>query len=201
MRVYVESNFVLEVALRQEEHEACERILQYAARSQIELVIPAWSLAEPYWTWHHRAGEREELRKRLDDVLRQLSRSPYYVDVLESSTDIVGLLGRSIDRDKKQLDRTCDRLIELASVVHLDDGILSDSYRFQSARDLSPQDAFVYASIAAHLRNQPVDESKIVVTRDADDFLTPDVQSELNGLGAELIPSLTDAAAHLEQQL
>lgn len=43
MIVYVESNFVLELALRQEEHGACERILEHAEANHIELVIPAYS--------------------------------------------------------------------------------------------------------------------------------------------------------------
>lgn len=201
MKVYVESNFVLEVALRQEDHDACERLLEYAERGHIELAIPAWSLAEPYATWHRRAGEREELLRRLDRVLRQLARSPEYAEVLDSSTDIIALLSRSIDRDKTRLDRTCERLIGLSSVIRLDDGALSDSYTLQSTRDLSPQDAFVYASVVAHLRRQPVDEPKVVVTRDADDFLTPEIQNDLQALGAELIPSLAGAAAHLDTEL
>ncbi len=47
MRVYVETNFVLELALQQEQHAACEAILQLAEARQIALVLPAYS-----W-WRH----------------------------------------------------------------------------------------------------------------------------------------------------
>ncbi len=40
MRVYVESNFVLELVLEQEQHQACEEILALAASRTIELVLP-----------------------------------------------------------------------------------------------------------------------------------------------------------------
>ena len=48
MIVYVESNFVLELALLQEEHDSCDAIIMLAETRDIELVVPAFSLAEPY---------------------------------------------------------------------------------------------------------------------------------------------------------
>lgn len=50
MRVYVETNFVLELALRQEQNESCEALLRLAEASRIGLVVPAFSLLEPYAT-------------------------------------------------------------------------------------------------------------------------------------------------------
>ena len=46
MNVYVESNFVLELAFLQEQFASCEEILSEAHR--IQLLIPTYSLAEPY---------------------------------------------------------------------------------------------------------------------------------------------------------
>ena len=48
MIVYVESNFVLEVALGQEESPSAESILVLAESSKIELVFPGFSLKETY---------------------------------------------------------------------------------------------------------------------------------------------------------
>ena len=47
MIVYVESNFVLELAFLQEQHESCNTIITLAESSQVELVIPAFSIVEP----------------------------------------------------------------------------------------------------------------------------------------------------------
>ena len=41
MIVYIESNFVLELAYLQEECESCENILALSEEDKIELVIPA----------------------------------------------------------------------------------------------------------------------------------------------------------------
>lgn len=50
MNVYVESNFVLELALLQEQHVACEEILLLCERGTLRLVMPAYCLMEPYET-------------------------------------------------------------------------------------------------------------------------------------------------------
>ena len=58
MNVYAESNFVLEHALQQEESDSCGEIIRLASASKITLVVPAFSLAEPYQaislgrSWH-----------------------------------------------------------------------------------------------------------------------------------------------------
>jgi hypothetical protein len=46
--VYVETNFVLAVALRQEDYADCNRIVELSKRKSISLVVPAFSLAEPF---------------------------------------------------------------------------------------------------------------------------------------------------------
>jgi hypothetical protein len=48
MNVDVESNFVLEHALEQEDCESCATIIGLAADRHITLVLPAFSLAEPH---------------------------------------------------------------------------------------------------------------------------------------------------------
>ncbi len=76
MNVYVESNFVLEHALEQEEYDSCAEIIQLASRRQVTLLIPAFSLAEPYQAIAGKAKVRlrlgEELRAQLGELARQV---------------------------------------------------------------------------------------------------------------------------------
>ena len=201
MIVYVESNFVLELGLRQEEHEACNQILRYAEADTTDLVVPAYSLAEPYETWHRRASDREEARDRLDSQLTQLSRSESYADVIEGSTHITALLTRSIDEDKKRIDDVCRRLLTSGTVAPLDAAVVRRALELQATRDLAPQDAVVYASILFHLEESAPDGRKMFVTRDADDFLTPEIRHDLAEFDAHLILSFTDAMGYLEANL
>jgi hypothetical protein len=50
VNVYVESNFVLELALLQEQHAACEAIVQLCEAGDLRLVLPAYSFMEPFET-------------------------------------------------------------------------------------------------------------------------------------------------------
>jgi hypothetical protein len=66
MNVYVESNFVLEQALEQEQCESCDRLIGMASARSLQLVIPAFSLAEPHGTLLN----KKNARSRLDNDLR-----------------------------------------------------------------------------------------------------------------------------------
>jgi hypothetical protein len=58
---YVESNFVLELAFRQEDSASCEELLALAESRQIELLIPAYCLGEPfvYASVHSRVAHQQ----------------------------------------------------------------------------------------------------------------------------------------------
>jgi hypothetical protein len=75
MTAYVESNFVLELALQQEECEACSAIVELASRGRLVLVVPAFSLAEPHVAIAGKEKARNQLRRTLDAQVRDLARS------------------------------------------------------------------------------------------------------------------------------
>src|SRR5947208_12665018 len=67
MTVYVESNFVLEQSLQQEECDSCAEIIDLASQGRIMLAVPAFSLAEP----HLAILGKEKARSRLSSDLRR----------------------------------------------------------------------------------------------------------------------------------
>ena len=72
MNVYVESNFVLELALAQEQFESCEKILSLCEAGRIRLVVPAFSLAEPNETLARRKKQRKRMKEEFDLELDRL---------------------------------------------------------------------------------------------------------------------------------
>jgi hypothetical protein len=59
VNISVESNFVLELALLQEQHASCEDILRLSEAGNAQLIIPAYSLVEPYETPIRRHRQRK----------------------------------------------------------------------------------------------------------------------------------------------
>jgi len=78
MRLYVETNFILELAFLREEHEACEELLALSEEKRIELFLPVFSVGKTYEAWARRSRQRTELHTRLRLEILDLSRSKPY---------------------------------------------------------------------------------------------------------------------------
>ena len=132
MKVYIESNFVLELALMQEQHESCEKILSLCETGTINLVLPAFCVAEPYETLVRRAKHRSKLAKDVADELKQLSRSTPYKDSEEINAlqNVTGLLVRSGEEEEQKLQQTLNRILKVAEIIPLEAEILTFSAKF-----------------------------------------------------------------------
>lgn len=104
MIVYVESNFVLELAFLQEEFEACSAIVELSEANKIKLIVPAFSLVEPYEALIRRSRRRTELSRQLSEEGRELSRSRPYSEIAERTSEITSILISSGEEEKRRLD-------------------------------------------------------------------------------------------------
>lgn len=166
MNVYVESNFVLELSLRQEDHAACQEILSLCESGMARLVVPAYCLMEPYETLGRRQSDRRDLKSTLDRQFRQIARTDLYRDQLGELERATTLLVKSANEDLSRLESVRSRLRECAKLVPLDGDVLARAGIEQVAHLLSAQDAVVYASILLHLERSAA--VGCFVTRDAD---------------------------------
>jgi hypothetical protein len=175
MTAYVESNFVLEQALQQEQCDACDEILSLAARGALFLVIPAFSLAEP----HQALALKEKARNRLSNELRaqisELGRSRPYRRVPDDFTALASVLIRSAEQEREGLQRAVTGLLRAAEVTPLDSEILISAGDLQVTLAMSGQDALVLASVLRHLRQTTPNES-CFLSRNSRDFDDPDVR-------------------------
>ena len=75
MRVYAETNFVLEIVLEQSEVHEATALVELAEQRAIALVLPSAALFETYETVHRRRTERRALVKQIENELLQVGRS------------------------------------------------------------------------------------------------------------------------------
>jgi hypothetical protein len=116
MIVYVESNFVLELAFLQEEHESCEALISLAEAKDAQLVLPAFSIGEPYEAWVRRSKRRQELYNRLITETQELSRSKPYKESSKELRELTNLLIQSGEEEKHRLDETLDRILNIIEI-------------------------------------------------------------------------------------
>ena len=181
MNVYIESNFVLELALLQEQHATCEEILRLCESGAARLVVPAYCLMEPYETLMRRQAERKQTKSTLDGQLGQIARTALYKDRRRELESATSLLVDSADDDNSRLESVRSRLLDCAEVAPLEASVLA---RAAQVGGLRPKDAVVYASILVHREHST--EPGCFVTRDSD-FRDPDLKSELGERDCRLI--------------
>lgn len=201
MNVYVESNFVLELALRQAQSESCQTLVDYAANGQITLVVPAYSLTEPYETITRRRKERAQVKRDVDAALRQLRRSSGYSDDVDELRDLTSVLISSANDERFRLDTVATQLVEVAEVISLDSRIIAQSLKHQKDFDFSPQDALVYASVMSHVTRSSSVEDSCFLNRDARDFEDQNVIEELGEWQCRLLTDFDNGLSFVTSQL
>lgn len=191
MIVYVETNFLLEIAYVQEGCESCRGILNLAA-GDLSLMVPAFALVEARQTWSRRNSEHKVLRNQLQPIIRQLARSEPFSTVNESSSELLVALVASGEDTRRRLEETIDALTAVARVLPLSADVVARARQEEMRLALSPPDAVVYASVLSHLEHAP-SGTKCFLNRDTKDFAGPSISEELARYGCKLIPNFDDA--------
>ena len=200
MNVYVESNFVVEQALEQEQSESCQRLLSLSAATSIHIVIPAFSLAEPCITVMHKGSERSKLGTELQRQLSELGRSKPFREASSSFNELTALLIRSAEAERAGLERAIEAILKTAKVIPLDSDMFHLAAGIQSSYDMSIQDSIVLASVIHHLHENKPAES-CFLNRNTKDFDDPNVREVLEVLGCKFFPRFDSGLQFIEAQL
>lgn len=196
MTVCVESNFVPEQSLQQEECDSCAEIIDLASKGRITLAVPAFSLAEP----HLAIVGKEKARSRLSNDLRtqlfELGRSRPHRAVPETFEALASILIASAQFEREGLRGTISELLRTADVIALDATILRSAADIQVEYGMSGQDSIVLASVLAHLglRNPP---ESCFLNRNSKDFDDPDIRERLETRGCKFFAKFEDGLRHV----
>ena len=200
MNIYVETNFVLELAFQQEQCANCEQILELCNVGLAKLIIPAYSLAEPHEKLSRQAKGRREIQQLLDGELRQLSRTASSQSRIRSIQDIASLLVQSNEEERQRFITYRERLLSIGEIIPLTVEVLSEAALYEAPYDLRPQDSLIYASVISHLRqHQP--QSACFLNRNSKDFDSPDIVDELQRFSCRMIPRFDHGYDFLKSNL
>ena len=199
MNVYVESNFVLELALAQEQHGSCEVLLRLGEEGHVRMILPAYSLAEPYETLRRRHLGRSQVKRTLDKEIRELSRTANYAERIRDFGGVTSLLIDSGREEIQRLEVVRARLLRSAEIIPLDSSILLSSADLQAAYDLEPQDATIFASVLLHLA-RTVSVPSCFLSRDKD-FEDPDLVERLRQHSCKLLQRFDHGAGYVRSLL
>jgi hypothetical protein len=185
--VYVESNFVLEIALGQEQSVAAEGILAQAESGAVQLAFPALATTEPLSTVDHSARERRRLSHALNDQVRQLARSRPHQHDLNFLRSIDTVLATIEQRELGLVLATVDRLLRAGRPVALDARLFARALALRARFQLSAPDAIVLAAVLDDASARDADERKCFATRNWGDFGQVDIRADLRAVNCTYI--------------
>lgn len=177
MIVYVESNFVLELALQQEQCESCRKILEAGKKGICRLVLPTFCISEPYDTIIRNSKNRTSLKNNLETEINQISRSKPYQQIVAALRDVTSLLVRPNEEDRDNLYLTLEDVLSVAETVGINSEIIHTASESRKRLNLQPHDSVVYASVLFHLKAAGF-EDKCFLTRDTH-FKSSDINAEM----------------------
>lgn len=200
MIVLAESNFVLELALQQEQFEHARKILELAEEKHLQLFVPACSLLEPYQTLTRRQRERKEFSRRLQGEIKLLERSELHDGMAATSQHVANALDAGTDIERESLEKTIERLSRICTVPVLSVDIVKLGQAMQLTYGLEPQDAIVLASIDTALEGLGA-SPKVFVNKNSKDFARPLVENQLEKRGCRLVTSFSSACQFIDNVL
>jgi predicted nucleic acid-binding protein len=197
LTLYVESNFVLEIALGQEEAASAEKLLAAAEADAIQIGIPSFALSEPFSRVTRGIRDRGKLKDQLNSLVRQLSRSSPHSVEIEALPNVPDLIARIDQREVDRLVSTIQRLLTTAKIIELDVGAFQTAIAFQERYGFGMEDAVILAVVLADLRFSSIQSRHLFANRNKSDFSDPEIVMALKQLGCDITWSFEDAARRL----
>ncbi|MBP3967317.1 PIN domain-containing protein [Paenibacillus lignilyticus] len=201
MIVYVESNFILELVLAQEESTSAEQILGLAEERKIKLLLPSFSIMEPFWTIQGRGKQRKSIQQSLNRELEQLQRSMYNQELVSVFQPLTKTIIDVEIKEMDMLEKTLSRLLKIGITIDVSSSIFDDSIRYQEELGLSPPDAIIYSSIITNVKQQTGDEAKVFVSRNWKDFDQEEIVEELQSFHCKFFSNFRSALGYIHSRL
>jgi hypothetical protein len=197
--VYVETNFLLELAYLQERCGSCEEILRLARENVITLVLPAFCVAEARSTWRRRVSDRQEFQRAFKVHLRTITRSEPYRELKDHFQQLLDALASGGEDVRQRLEAAVLLVSDVGEIVPMTDPTMRTAYSIELVSFLSPQDALVLASVQSHAEKH--EGVKCFVTQDVRDFVDPVIYRDLAARQCKVIVNFDDAVAHIKNVL
>jgi hypothetical protein len=204
MIVYIESNFVLEMALEQEQSSAACSILSLAESHQVELAYPSFVLSEPFENVVRARRERNILQRSLVKTLNDLKRSEPHKRIMLDLELAINVLGDAHVRQIDLLYTIFGQLAYIGRCIHIDEANFRDASTYRDSLGLSPQDSTIYSAMVADLKKQPEEEAKCFLSHNRKTFSSDtdrSIKVELEKYNCHYISSFTQALDFIRSSL
>jgi predicted nucleic acid-binding protein len=199
MNVYVESGFVITLALQQDDHQAAERILQLARERRITLKTPTYSLSEPFATVHFRANNRNRLIEELRKELRELRRTQPHERMARELGQYTIQMAQVLQTQLDAMEAVVLEMSHNCELLQLDATVLTRASSYRTAYNLGLPDAIILASVILDLERTQSPDEALFISQNVKDFEHPAILSALERLHCKYLADFTNAVRFIER--
>jgi predicted nucleic acid-binding protein len=183
INVYVESNFILEILLEQEDKSDCDSILFLAKNAIINLIIPEFAISEVFETVVRNAKNRISLAEKLSYDLNKFG-AFYSSEEYTTFTEKIISFGDSMESMLISLEKLLGNILECAELIPISKDVVLNSFGTNKLK--SPQDSIIYSSVIEHL-NKKKSNINCFINKNSKDFDDPDVKKRIKDLDCKAI--------------
>jgi len=196
--LYLETNGILELALRQERVADTERLVELAKAGNIALAVPAIALAESYYPLRERMQWFEQYQRMTQEAVSAMGRSQAeaYTKIAAAGSEVETQLVAILTQERGSLEQSILSLIDLAESIPLSADIIQSSINLSAAIGLTEFDAMICASVINHANGEP-DARKAFLSYDED--LLRNGRRELRHAGIDLFSDAEQCLAYAQR--
>lgn len=199
MTLIVETNFILHIALRQEQAEPAETLLTRAEAGSIRLAMPASAISEAVSLVTYRRRDRIRQVDQLDPLLQELQRSSPHTALSTSLQALVKSVGQTGVADIDFARSVIDRCVQVADLLPLDVQAWSIAKAAVTRFNLELGDAMIYGAATRYLQTTKLPTS-VFCSTDSAAFSSRDIRQELKSMGCHVIGKFEDVIAYLDSR-
>jgi hypothetical protein len=199
MNVYVESGFVVTLALQQDDHQAAGRVLQLARERRITLKIPAFSLSEPFATVRYRANNRNRLIAELRREIRELGRTRPHEAMARGLVRYAVQMSNVLQTQLNAIEALVLELSRGCELLQLDATVVARAASYKAEHNLRLPDAIILASVIIDLERKQAPDGGLFISQNAKDFETPSIQDALQRVGCKYLADFSNAVRFIER--
>lgn len=182
--VYIECPFVLQLALKQEQAEACDRIANGVAGGSFELALPIVALVEPLYVQRGNFMERRRVAELWRSQATQLKRTNTTVhqDAVAAMEDALVKAAPVDDQERSGIADTIARLSRTCRLLPFRESLFAEGFDIERRLSLTSVDALAVATILDDARTLRNDRAFLSLDKKS---MTP-ANSELKVVGVEV---------------
>src|SRR5258708_27855743 len=112
IHIFVETNFLLNLTLKQESYLNSYKILKLAEGNKIKLYIPSLSISEAYFAFFKQKQDQRKVRNELNDFIVQALKSSHSKAEVGAYKDVPIIIEKKLDKELTMLDSNILRVLK-----------------------------------------------------------------------------------------